>query len=42
MAASAERGGGWRRRRWRIAAWTGAALMLLLPSVAMQFTDEVN
>ena len=42
MAASAERGGGWRRRRWRIAAWTGAALMLLLPLVAMQFTDEVN
>jgi hypothetical protein len=41
MAASAERSGGWRRRRWRIAAWTGAALVLL-PLVAMQFTDEVN
>jgi hypothetical protein len=42
MAASAERGGGLRRHRWRIAAWTGAALTLLLPLVAMQFTDEVN
>ncbi len=27
--------------RWRIAAWSAAALMLLLPGVAMQFTDEV-
>ena len=32
------------RRRvnsWRIAAWAAAALMLLLPLIAMQFTDEV-
>lgn len=27
---------------WRIAAWATAALILLLPLVAMQFTDEVN
>lgn len=26
----------------RTAAWSGAALLLLLPLVAMQFTDEVN
>ncbi len=30
-----------RRGRWRIAAWTVAALVLLLPGVAMRFTDEV-
>ena len=28
--------------RWRIAAWCTAALLLLLPLVAMQFTSEVN
>ena len=28
--------------RWRIAGWGTAALLLLLPAVAMQFTDEVN
>lgn len=27
---------------WRIAAWTGAGLILLLPWVAMQFTHEVQ
>ena len=27
---------------WRIAAWTGAGLILLLPLVAMQFTQEVQ
>lgn len=27
---------------WRIAAWTAAGLLLLVPLVAMQFTDEVN
>ena len=27
--------------RWRIAAWTAAALILLLPLVATQFTDQV-
>lgn len=30
------------RSRWRIAAWGTAAMLLLLPLVAMQFTDEVN
>lgn len=27
---------------WRIAAWSVTAFLLLLPLVAMQFTDEVN
>lgn len=27
---------------WRIAAWTGAGLILLLPLIAMRFTDEVQ
>jgi len=27
---------------WRIPVWAGAAGLLLLPMVAMQFTDEVN
>jgi hypothetical protein len=30
------------RRRWRIARWSAAALLLLLPLVAMQFTAEVD
>ncbi len=42
MAGNAENGGGRRGSPWRIAAWTVAGLILLLPSVAMQFTDEVN
>lgn len=29
-------------RRWRIAAWGTAALVMLLPLVAMQFTAEVS
>lgn len=33
--------GGWRGGRWRIVVWGGAALLLLLPLVAMQFTREV-
>lgn len=28
--------------RWRVAGWSAAVLILLLPLVAMQFTDEVN
>ena len=35
------RGGGGRGSRWRIAAWAIAALLWLLPLVAMQLTDEV-
>jgi hypothetical protein len=27
--------------RWRLVGWSAAALLLLLPLVAMQFTDEV-
>jgi len=39
----AEQGGGKRRLvGWRIAAWTGAGLILLLPLIAMQFTTEVQ
>ena len=34
-----DRGGG---GRWRIAMWGGAALLLLLPLVAMQFTTEMD
>ena len=41
MAGNPESGGGQRVSRWRIAAWTAAALLLLLPPIAMQFTDEV-
>lgn len=32
----------WRRNRWRIAGWGTAAIMLLLPFISMQFTDEVD
>jgi peptidoglycan/LPS O-acetylase OafA/YrhL len=42
MAGNAEGGGGRRGSRWRIAAWTVAALILLLPLFAMQVTDEVD
>ncbi len=41
MTGMKENGGGWRTSRWRIAAWSAAALILLLPLIAMQFTDEV-
>jgi hypothetical protein len=41
MAKEAENTGGRRIRAWRIAAWGIAALLLLLPLVAMRFTDEV-
>lgn len=33
---------GRRMRRWSAAIWSGAAFLLLLPLVAMQFTNEVN
>ncbi len=42
MVTEAENSSGRRGSPWRIAAWTVAGLILLLPSVAMQFTDEVN
>lgn len=42
IGGNTENGGGWRMSRWRIAAWTGAAFILLLPVVAMQFTEAVN
>ena len=41
MAGKQEDGGRRRVSRWRIAAWGTAALILLLPLIAMQFTDEV-
>jgi hypothetical protein len=40
MADSVD-GGRQRGSRWRIVPWAIAALLLLLPLVAMQFTDEV-
>ncbi len=33
---------GWRLTGWRIIAWLMASLLVLLPLIAMQFTDEVN
>jgi hypothetical protein len=41
MAGNTENGRGRRGRRWRIAAWAAAALLLLLPLFAMQVTDQV-
>ena len=41
MASKAEHGGGLRGSRWRLALWGTAALLLLLPLVAMQFTKAV-
>lgn len=32
--------GGW--KLWRLVMWGGAAVLLLIPAVAMQFTNEVN
>ena len=42
MAENTENGGGWRANLWHIAGWGTAALLLLLPLIAMQFTDDVN
>lgn len=42
MAIRAARKGGWRRHRWRMAAWALLPLILLVPLVAMQFTDRVQ
>ena len=41
MAGTAGNDEARRGSRWRMAAWTVAALILLLPLVAMQVTDEV-
>jgi hypothetical protein len=41
MAGRTGNGGTGRVSRWRIAAWGLAAGLLLLPLIAMQFTDEV-
>jgi hypothetical protein len=41
MAGNTEVGSGRRGSRWRIAVWGTAALVLLLPLLAMQFTEEV-
>jgi len=41
MTGNTANSGGRHVSRWRIAAWAAAALILLLPLVAMQFTDEV-
>jgi hypothetical protein len=40
MVAMVDKGKSW--SLWRIAGWTFAGLLLLLPLVAMQFTDEVK
>ena len=42
MAELAATNGGWRRSPWRMALWGGAALLLMLPAVAMRFTDEIR
>ena len=42
IVGNKENGGGQGGSRWRIAAWAVAALLLLLPLVAMRFSDEVN
>ena len=42
MAGNAANGGGRRGSRWRVAGWGGAALLLLLPLIAMPLTDEVR
>ena len=42
MARNMEHGRARRRNRWSLAIWGMAALLLLVPAVAMQFTSEVN
>ena len=42
MAANMQNGGAGRKSPWTIAPWASAAVLLLLPLIAMQFTHEVN
>ncbi|HUE80171.1 MAG TPA: hypothetical protein VMN38_11130 [Sphingomicrobium sp.] len=42
MATKAGKGGARRWSGWRIAGWSLPVLLLLLPLVAMQFSDEVH
>lgn len=42
MAGNTENGGGRRGIHWRMAVWGTAAFLLLLPVVAMRFTNEVT
>lgn len=42
MAKEAENTGGRHGMPWRLLGWSIPALLLLLPLVAMRFTDEVN
>jgi hypothetical protein len=42
MAITMDDQGGRRGNGWRVAGWGAAALILLTPLVAMQFTSEVN
>ena len=42
MSGNTRGDSGWRRNRWRILGWGIAAIMLVLPLIAMQFTDEVD
>lgn len=42
MARNMENPSARRSNRWSLAIWGGAAGLLLLPAVAMQFTGEVN
>ena len=41
MTENTENGAGGLGSRWRLVAWTAAALILLLPLFAMQVTDQV-
>ena len=42
MSGDAKQGMTRRGNRWRVLGWGAAAIMLFLPLIAMQFTDEVN
>ena len=42
MAGITEGDGGQRGNHWRVVFWTAAAVLLLLPLLAMQVTDGVN